>query len=38
LGAKAQLRSGEFSWGQSADAMRTVLDAVVDGRRTGGLV
>lgn len=38
LGAKAQVRSGEFSWRQSADAMRTVLDATVDGRRIGGLV
>jgi glycosyltransferase involved in cell wall biosynthesis len=38
LGAKAQVRSGEFSWDQSADAMRAVLDAVRDGRRTSGLV
>jgi glycosyltransferase involved in cell wall biosynthesis len=28
LGAKAQARSGEFSWTQSADAMRSVLEAV----------
>ncbi|BBY80893.1 glycosyltransferase family 4 protein [Mycolicibacterium pulveris] len=28
LGAKAQTRSGEFSWRQSADAMRTVLESV----------
>jgi glycosyltransferase involved in cell wall biosynthesis len=28
LGAKAQVRSAEFSWRQSADAMRVVLDAV----------
>jgi glycosyltransferase involved in cell wall biosynthesis len=28
LGAKAQVRSGEFSWQQSADAMRAVLDAL----------
>jgi glycosyltransferase involved in cell wall biosynthesis len=28
LGAKAQARSGEFSWAQSTDAMRTVLEAV----------
>jgi glycosyltransferase involved in cell wall biosynthesis len=34
LGAKAQTRSGEFSWAQSADAMRTVLEAV----RAGGLI
>lgn len=38
LGAKAQVRSGEFSWDQSADAMRAVLDAVRAGRRTSGLV
>ena len=31
LGAKAQVRSGEFSWAQSADAMRTVLEAVHTG-------
>jgi glycosyltransferase involved in cell wall biosynthesis len=28
LGAKAQVRSGEFSWQQSADAMRTVLESL----------
>jgi glycosyltransferase involved in cell wall biosynthesis len=28
LGAKAQARSGEFSWTQSADAMRSVLEMV----------
>ena len=28
LGAKAQARSGEFSWRQSADAMRTVLESM----------
>ena len=33
LGVKAQTRSGEFSWTQSADAMRTVLE-VVARRRT----
>jgi glycosyltransferase involved in cell wall biosynthesis len=38
LGAKAQVRSGEFSWSQSADAMRTVLESTVQGRRTSGLV
>jgi hypothetical protein len=38
LDTKAQVRSGEFSWRLSADAMRTVLDAVVDGRRVSGLV
>ena len=38
LGTKAQVRSREFSWPQSAEAMRTVLQSVVDGRLTGGLV
>jgi glycosyltransferase involved in cell wall biosynthesis len=38
LGTKAQIRSGEFSWSQSADAMRSVLESVVDGRLTGGVV
>ncbi len=38
LGAKAQVRTGEFSWSQSADAMRTVLDSVLGGRRIGGIV
>lgn len=38
LGAKAQVRSGEFSWSQSADAMRVVLESVVDGRLIGGVV
>lgn len=38
LGAKAQVRSGEFSWSQSADAMRVVLDSVLDGRMVSGLV
>ncbi|MCV7424637.1 glycosyltransferase family 4 protein [Mycobacterium yunnanensis] len=38
LGVKAQLRSGEFSWTQSADAMRVVLESVVEGRLVGGLV
>ncbi|WP_193561396.1 glycosyltransferase family 4 protein [Mycolicibacterium hodleri] len=38
LGAKAQVRSGEFSWRQSADAMRVVLESVVDGGRIGGVV
>ena len=38
LGIKAQLRSGEFSWRQSADAMRVVLESVVEGRMVGGLV
>jgi len=38
LGAKAQARSGEFSWAQSADAMRTVLEAVQAGTLVSGLV
>ncbi len=38
LGAKAQSRSGEFSWSQSADAMRVVLESVLDGRLIGGVV
>lgn len=38
LGAKAQARSGEFSWQQSADAMGTVLDAVHKGRMVSGVV
>jgi glycosyltransferase involved in cell wall biosynthesis len=38
LGAKAQVRTGEFSWSQSADAMRTVLESVLGGRRVGGIL
>jgi glycosyltransferase involved in cell wall biosynthesis len=38
LGAKAQARSAEFSWPQSADAMRTVLEAVLAGDRVSGVV
>jgi glycosyltransferase involved in cell wall biosynthesis len=38
LGAKAQTRSGEFSWRQSADAMRTVLESMHAGRIVSGLV
>lgn len=38
LGVKAQLRSGEFSWAQSAEAMRDVLQAVQDGRFVSGVV
>jgi glycosyltransferase involved in cell wall biosynthesis len=38
LGRKAQARCGEFSWRQSADAMRTVLESMMDGRRISGLV
>lgn len=38
LGAKALVRSGEFSWSQSAEAMRTVLDAAGAGQFTSGIV
>ena len=38
LGTKAQTRSDEFSWAQSADAMRTVLESVREGRYLSGLV
>jgi glycosyltransferase involved in cell wall biosynthesis len=38
LGAKAQARSTEFSWRQSADAMRTVLESVLAGGRVSGVV
>ena len=38
LGAKAQARSAEFSWRQSADEMRTVLESVLTGDRVSGMV
>jgi glycosyltransferase involved in cell wall biosynthesis len=38
LGAKAAIRSGEFSWPQSADAMRAVLESVRAGRKISGVV
>ena len=38
LGTKAQVRSGEFSWRQSADAMRAVLESVHAGRITSGVL
>ena len=38
LGAKAQARSCEFSWAQSADAVRTVLEAVQAGDLVSGLI
>ncbi|MGV0790816.1 glycosyltransferase family 4 protein [Mycolicibacterium sp. XJ1819] len=38
LGTKAQVRSGEFSWQQSAAAMRTVLESVSAGRHVSGVV
>jgi glycosyltransferase involved in cell wall biosynthesis len=38
LGIKAQARSAEFSWLQSADAMRAVLESVLAGDRVSGVV
>lgn len=38
LGAKAQVRSSEFSWQQSAEALRSVLQAVRLGRDVSGVV
>jgi glycosyltransferase involved in cell wall biosynthesis len=38
LGVKAQTLSGEFSWQQSADAMRTVLEALSAGRMVSGVL
>jgi glycosyltransferase involved in cell wall biosynthesis len=38
LGAKAQARSAEFSWRQSAEAMLGVLESVHAGRHVSGLV
>jgi glycosyltransferase involved in cell wall biosynthesis len=38
LGVKAQVRSGEFSWRQSADAMHEVLESVLAGRMVSGIV
>jgi glycosyltransferase involved in cell wall biosynthesis len=38
LGGKAQVRSSEFSWRQSADAMRLVLQAVLAGKHLSGVV
>ena len=38
LGAKAHARSREFSWRQSADAMRTVLESVHGGSFVSGVV
>jgi glycosyltransferase involved in cell wall biosynthesis len=38
LGGKAEARSGEFSWRQSADSMRTVLESMLAGKRVSGLV
>lgn len=38
LGAKAQVRSAEFSWRQSAEALRLVLDAVQAGQDVSGVL
>ncbi len=38
LGAKAEARTREFSWSQSATAMRTVLDSVHAGGRVSGVI
>jgi glycosyltransferase involved in cell wall biosynthesis len=38
LGAKAAARSREFSWPQSASAMRTVLESVHAGHRVSGVI
>ena len=38
LGAKAAGRSREFSWPQSASAMRTVLESVHSGHRISGVI
>ncbi len=38
LGAKARIRSAEFSWALSADAMRTVLESVHAGQFVSGVV
>jgi glycosyltransferase involved in cell wall biosynthesis len=38
LGAKAAARSREFSWPQSASAMRTVLESVHAGHRVSGVL
>lgn len=38
LGAKAEARSREFSWPQSAAAMQAVLDTVHAGRRVSGVI
>jgi glycosyltransferase involved in cell wall biosynthesis len=38
LGRKAQARSTEFSWRQSASAMRTVLESVLAGDRVSGVI
>ena len=37
LGGKAQARSAEFSWQQSAEAMRDVLESMLAGKRVSGV-
>jgi len=37
LGGKAQVRSAEFSWQQSAEAMRDVLESMLAGKRVSGV-
>ncbi|GAA4401105.1 glycosyltransferase family 4 protein [Tsukamurella soli] len=38
LGEKARARAAEFSWAETGSGVARVLDAVVAGRRVGGLV
>ena len=38
LGAKARVRSGDFSWQQAATAMRAVLESVHSGTRVSGVM
>jgi glycosyltransferase involved in cell wall biosynthesis len=38
LGAKAQARSSEYSWHESASAMRAVLESVRSGARVSGVM
>lgn len=38
LGRKAQARSAEFSWPQSADAMRVVLESMASGELISGVI
>ena len=38
LGAKAQVRSCEFSWKQSADEMQVVLESVHSGSLISGVI
>ena len=38
LGTKARARSRDFSWPQSATAMRSVLESVHTGTRVSGVI